>query len=200
MDTTLKKQPKRGWSLKIALHFLLFIRILHTLILKMTEIKLRIYEFELLNKVREYHAEIEAYSKSYSYSDEGLEQSVVLNKDGLEGYTLIETIELGWSDLFEYEYDFFTRYMKEDFTSENYHIFQNNCRHYALNLLKILKPTKGYIGVKILQDLNDMSELIGKYIRGFLLMGILFCFGLCILPEVLKDYLLILIIILLLRQ
>ena len=160
----------------------------------MTEIKLRIYEFELFSKVREYHAEIEAYSKSYSYSDEGLEESVVLNKDGLEGYTLISTFELGWSDLFEYEFEYFTKYLNEDFTAEKYHIFRNNCRHYAFNLLKVLKPTKGYIGVKILQDLNDMSELLGKFIRVFLLMGILISLGVCILPEVFKDFLLILIL------
>ena len=163
----------------------------------MTEIKLRIYEFELFNKVREYHAEIEAYSKSYSYCDEGREESVVLNKDGLEGYTLISTIELGWSDLFEYEFEYFTKYLNEDFTSEKYHLFRNNCRHYAFNLLKVLKPTKGYIGAKILQDLNDMSELLGKFIRVFLLAGILISLGVCILPEVLKDFLLILILILL---
>ena len=160
----------------------------------MTEIKLRIYEFELFNKVREYHAEIEAYSKSYSYCDEGLEESVVLNKDGLEGYTLISTFELGWSDLFEYEFEYFTKYLNEDFTSEKYHLFRNNCRHYAFNLLKVLKPTKGIIGVKILQDLNNMSELVGKCIRVFLLIGILISLGVCILPEVFKDFLLILIL------
>ena len=197
MDTMQKKQPVRGWGLKVALQFLLFIRFLHTLTLKMTEIKLRIYEFELFYKVREYHAEIEAYSKSYSYCDEGLEESVVLNKDGLEGYTLISTFELGWSDLFEYEFEYFTRYLNEDFTSEKYHLFRNNCRHYAFNILKVLKPTKGYIGVKILKDLNDMSELLGTFIRLFLLAGIIISFGVCILPEVLKDFLLILTLILL---
>ena len=160
----------------------------------MTEIKLRIYEFELFNKVQEYHAEIEAYSKSFSYSDEGLEISMIMNKDGLDGYTLISTFELGWSDLFEYEFEYFTKYLNEDFTPEKYHIFRNNCRHYAFNLLKVLKPTKGYIGVKILQDLNDMSELLGKLIRVFLLMGIFISLGVCILPEVFKDFLLILIL------
>ena len=165
----------------------------------MTEIKLRIYEFKLFDKVQEYHAEIEAYCKSYSYSDEGLEKSVVLNKDELEGYTLISTFDLGWSDLFEYEFEYFTKYLNEDFTSEKYHLFQNNCRHYSFNLLKILKPSKGYIGVKILQELNGMSELIGKYLRGSLLMGIILSFGLCILPEILKDYLLVLILILLFK-
>ena len=166
----------------------------------MTEVKLRIYEFQLFSKAREYHAEIEAYSKSYSYSDEGRETSVVLNKDGLEGYVLVATFELGFTDLWEYEFDFFTKYMKEDYRAENYHLFRHNCRHYALGLLKVLKPTRGFIGVQILQNLNDMSELLGKYIRGILLIGIMISFGLCILPKVFKDYLLILILILLYRQ
>ena len=166
----------------------------------MTEVKLRIYEFELFDKLREYHAEIEAYSKSYSYSDEGLEESVVLNKDGLEGYTLVSTFQLGYTDLWEYEFDFFTKYMREDFTSGNYHLFRNNCRHYALNLLKILKPTRGFIGIKILQNLNDMSELLGKFIRIYILMGIIISAGMCLLPEVYKDYLLIFILTLLYRQ
>lgn len=166
----------------------------------MTEVKLRIYEFKLFSKAREYHAEIEAYSKSYSYSDEGRETSVVLNKDGLEGYVLVATFELGFTDLWEYEFDFFMRYMKEDYRAENYHLFRHNCRHYALDVLKVLKPTRGFIGVQILQSLNDMSELLGKYIRGILLIGIMISFGLCILPKVFKDYLLILILILLYRQ
>ena len=114
----------------------------------MTEIKLRIYEFKIFDKVKEFHAEIQAYSKSYSYSDEGPEQSPVLNKDGLDGYKLISTFQLGYSDLFEYEFDFFIKYLNEDFTSEKYHLFRNNCRHYAFNLIQILKPTRGYIGLR----------------------------------------------------
>ena len=166
----------------------------------MTEIKLRIYEFKIFDKVKEFHAEIQAYSKSYSYSDEGPEESLVLNKDGLDGYTLVSTFQLGYSDLFEYEFDFFIKYLNEDFTPEKYHLFRNNCRHYAFNLIRILKPTRGYIGVKILQDLNDMSEVLGKLIRGFLLVVIIFSVGLCFLPEVYKDYLLILVLILLYKQ
>ena len=170
------------------------------LTLKMTEIKLRIYEFKLFEDIKEYHAEIQAYSKSFSYSDEGLEESVVLNKDGLEGYTLVSTYDLGYSDLFEYEFELYTKYLNEDFTPEKYHIFQNNCRHYAFNLLKILKPSRGYIGVKILQNLNNMGEIIGMYIREFFLLVIMFSLSLSYLPELYKDYLLILVLILLYKQ
>ena len=161
----------------------------------MTEVKLRIYEFKLFSKAHEYHAEIQAYSKSYSYSDEGRETSVVLNKDGLEGYVLVATFELGFTDLWEYEFEYFTKYMKEDYRTENYHLFRHNCRHYAFDLLKVLKPTRGFIGVQILQRIY-----FREYIRGILLIGIMISFGLCILPKVFKDYLLILILILLYRQ
>ena len=166
----------------------------------MTEVKLRIYEFKLFDNVREYHAEIEAYSKSYSYSDEGIEESVVLNKDGLDGYTLISTFELGYTDLLEYEFDLFTRYMREDFNSEDYHFFRNNCRHYAFELVKILKPSRMVIGLKILRNLNNMSELIGRTIHTYLQIIIIISIGLCDLPEIYKDYLLIFIIALLFKR
>ena len=61
----------------------------------MTKVLLRIYEFELFSGLTEYHSEIIAFNHSYSYSDEGIEVSVVLNKDGLEGYTLKATFDLG---------------------------------------------------------------------------------------------------------
>ena len=129
----------------------------------MTNVQLRIYEFQLFDTLREFHAEIVAFNKSFSYSDEGLEKSVVLNKDGLEGYTLIATYELGYADIYEYEFDeFYVPDIIQEFTAEEYHLFENNCRHYALHLINILKPAKSDIRIKVLQDLNNMSELLGN--------------------------------------
>ena len=67
----------------------------------MTFVRLNIYKFYILDLIPEYHAEIIAYGKSFSYSDEGLEISMVMNKHGLDGYQLVKRISLGFSGLSE---------------------------------------------------------------------------------------------------
>ena len=66
----------------------------------MSKVLLRIYEFEFFKGIKEYHAEVVAFDKSISYSDEGIEISDILNKDGLEDYELCATFNLGYADIF----------------------------------------------------------------------------------------------------
>ena len=90
----------------------------------MSKVLLRIYEFELLRGLKEYHAEIVVFDKSVSYSDEGIEVSVVTNKDGLEGYDLCATYNLGYADIFEYEFqEFCFPQLETDYTAENYNLY-----------------------------------------------------------------------------
>ena len=129
----------------------------------MTFVTLRIYKFFIFDIIPEYHAEITAYGKSYSYSDEGLEISILRNKHGVDGYELVKTINLGFSGFSETV--FMERYFPElieKYTLDKYRLFTNNCRHYALNLIHVLRPSRPEIGLSTLSGLNTMSEILGK--------------------------------------
>ena len=129
----------------------------------MTFVTLRIYKFYILDFVPEYHAEISAYGKSFSYSDEGLEISMVTNKDGLEGYKLVKRIRLGFSGLSENMFmERFFPDLVEGFTIDKYRLFTNNCRHFSLQMIHILRPSRPETGLSTLSGLNTMSELLGK--------------------------------------
>ena len=129
----------------------------------MTFVTLRIYKFYILDFVPEYHAEISAYGKSFSYSDEGLEISMVTNKDGLEGYKLVKRITLGFSGLSENMFmERFFPDLVEGFTIDKYRLFTNNCRHFSLQMIHILRPSRPETGLSTLSGLNTMSELLGK--------------------------------------
>ena len=130
---------------------------------RMTFVTLRIYKFYILDFVPEYHAEISAYGKSFSYSDEGLEISMTVNKDGLDGYKLVKKIALGFSGLSEN--NFMERYLPdlvENFTIDKYKLFTNNCRHFALHMIHVVRPSRPETGLSVLSGLNTMSELLGK--------------------------------------
>ena len=132
----------------------------------MTQVLLRIYEFELFSGLTEYHSEIIAFNQSYSYSDEGIEVSVVLNKDGLEGYTLKATYDLGFSEMYDYEFEEFNfPAIMDDYTAESYNLFHRNCRFFSLEILNILKPSNQTSGTRVLQELNKMSLTIERYVR-----------------------------------
>ena len=129
----------------------------------MTFIKLRIYKFLILNSLPEYHAEIEAYRKAFSYSEEGLDISTVTNKDGIDGYELIQTYSLGFSGLSEKR--FMERYfprMVGEYTIDRYALFSHNCRHFALDLIRTLRPSRPENGLYVLGELNKMSEKLGR--------------------------------------
>ena len=129
----------------------------------MTFVTLRIYKFYILDFVPEYHAEISAYGKSISYSDEGIEISMTVDKNGLDGYKLVKRITLGFSGLSENV--FMERYLPdlvEKFTIDKYKLFSNNCRHFALHMIHVLRPSRPEIGLSVLSGLNTMSELLGK--------------------------------------
>ena len=129
----------------------------------MTFVTLRIYKFYILDFVPEFHAEISAYGKSISYSDEGIEISMTVDKNGLDGYKLVKRIALGFSGVSENV--FMERYLPdlvENFTIDKYKLFSNNCRHFALHLIHVLRPSRPEIGLSVLSGLNTMSELLGK--------------------------------------
>ena len=132
----------------------------------MTQVLLRIYEFQLYGELREYHAEIVVYGYSHSYSDEGLEESIVQNKDGLEGYTLVSTYNLGHTKLFEYEFEeFYVPEIIRKFAADAYDLYDFNCRVFALYLIHVLRPTRADIGIQILEDLNNMSAQLGNIVH-----------------------------------
>ena len=129
----------------------------------MTFVTLRIYKFYILDFVPEFHAEISAYGKSISYSDEGIEISMTVDKNGLDGYKLVKRIALGFSGVSENV--FMERYLPdlvENFTIDKYKLFTNNCRHFALHMIHVLRPSRPEIGLSVLSGLNTMSELLGK--------------------------------------
>ena len=131
--------------------------------IRMTFVTLRIYKFYILDFVPEFHAEISAYGKSISYSDEGIEISMTVDKNGLDGYKLVKRIALGFSGVSENV--FMERYLPdlvENFTIDKYKLFSNNCRHFALHLIHVLRPSRPEIGLSVLSGLNNMSELLGK--------------------------------------
>ena len=165
---------------------------------KMTEVKLRIYEFQITRGITEYHAEINAFDKSLSYSEDGLEISMIQNKDGWDGYKLVGTFDLGFADIYEFEFDeYYAPELDDDFTSEKYHLFFHNCRHNALKLLRILKPSQALIGIKVLENLNSMSESLMSILPAGFVFALSLINGLIMCTENTKDNLLILILFLL---
>ena len=143
----------------------------------MTFVTLRIYKFFICDIIPEYHAEISAYGKSFSYSDEGLEISTITNKHGMDGYELVKKISLGFSGLSENV--FMERYFPdqvENFTIDKYRLFSNNCRHYSLHMIHVLRPSRPEMGLSVLSGLNTMSELLGKA-RDLILVNIIRSFA-----------------------
>ena len=132
----------------------------------MSKVILQIYEFELFKSFKEYHAEIVAFDKSISYSDEGIDVSDIKNKDGLEGYELCATFNLGYADIFEYEFqEFCFPKLEQEYTDENYNLYTHNCRFFALDVINLLKPSKAEVGIQVLEDLNNMSTILGEYLK-----------------------------------
>ena len=129
----------------------------------MTFVTLRIYKFYIFDIIPEYHAEISAYGKSFSYSDEGLEISTLMNKHGYDNYELVKRISLGFCGLSENS--FMERFFPDlvvNYTIDKYNLFSNNCRHFSLNLIHVLRPSRPEMGLTVLSGLNTMSELLGK--------------------------------------
>ena len=50
----------------------------------------------------------------------------------------------------------------ENFTIDKYKLFTNNCRHFALQMIHVLRPSRPETGLSVLSGLNTMSELLGK--------------------------------------
>ena len=166
----------------------------------MSKVLLRIYEFKLFRGIKEFHAEVVVFDKSISYSDEGIEVSVVTNKDGLEGYELCATYNLGYADIFEYEFqEFCYPQLESDYTAENYRLYTHNCRYFSLDVIHLLRPSKAEIGIKVLEDLNKMSSVLGDHLEirsarklTFLTSIVLFtlnhCYGTFVpIPMIMKD-------------
>ena len=129
----------------------------------MTFVTLKIYKFYILDLIPEYHAEITAYGKSYSYSDEGLEISTITNKHGLDGYQLVKRISLGFSGLSENVFmERFFPELVENYTIDKYRLFTNNCRHFSVKMIHVLRPSRPEMGLSVLSGLNTMSALLGK--------------------------------------
>jgi len=129
----------------------------------MTFVTLKIYKFYILDLIPEYHAEITAYKKSYSYSDEGLEISTITNKHGLDGYQLVKRISLGFSGLSENVFmERFFPELVENYTIDKYRLFTNNCRHFSVKMIHVLRPSRPEMGLSVLSGLNTMSSLLGK--------------------------------------
>ena len=129
----------------------------------MTFVTLKIYKFYIFDLVPEYHAEITAYGKSYSYSDEGLEISSITDKNGLDGYQLVKRISLGFSGLSENVFmERFFPELVENYTIDKYKLFTNNCRHFSVKMIHVLRPSRPEMGLSVLSGLNTMSALLGK--------------------------------------
>ena len=132
----------------------------------MTFVTLKIYNFKILGFVKEYHCEVTAYGLSWSYSEDGLETSDVLNKDGKDGYELVRSYSLGFSGMpkamFAREY---LPGIQESFTIDEYNLFTKNCRHFSLKMIKVLRPSRREKGLYTLAKLNEMSEKIGQLFR-----------------------------------
>ena len=129
----------------------------------MTFVTLKIYKFYIFDLVPEYHAEITAYKKSYSYSDEGLEISSIIKKHGVDGYQLVKRISLGFSELSENVFmERFFPELVENYTIDKYRLFTNNCRHFSVKMIHVLRPSRPEMGLSVLSGLNTMSALLGK--------------------------------------
>ena len=129
----------------------------------MTFVTLKIYNFKIVSFVKEYHCEITAYGLSWSYSEDGLETSEVKNKDGQDGYELVKSYNLGFSGM--PKEIFASRYLpalREAYTIDEYNLFYKNCRHFSLEMVKILRPSRREMGLRTLSKLNDMSQKIGQ--------------------------------------
>ena len=176
----------------------------------MSKVLLRIYEFEFFKGIKEYHAEVVAFDKSISYSDEGIEISDILNKDGLEDYELCATFNLGYADIFEYEFqEYCFPKLEKEYTAETYGLYSHNCRFFALDVIKLLQPTKAEVGIQVLEELNNMSVKLGKvlklrligwmtFIVSFTLSTVSHIFGTCLpIPTLLKDIIIITLFIIL---
>ena len=172
----------------------------------MSKVILQIYEFELFKSFKEYHAEIVVFGKSISYSDEGIDVSDVTNKDGLEGYELCATFNLGYADIFEYEFqEFYFPRLEKEYTDENYNLYTHNCRFFALNVINLLQPSKAEVGIQVLEDLNNMSIELGKYLKmksvillltSIVLFTVFQIFETCVqIPMLLKDIVIIMLFV-----
>ena len=170
----------------------------------MSKVLLQIYQFEILNGIKEYHAEIVVFGKSISYSDEGIDISDEINKDGMEDYELCATFDLGYADIFEYEFqEYCFPKLENEYTEQNYGLFSHNCRFFALDVIKLLQPTKADVGIQVLEDLNNMSQALKKVFKLKLIMTLVFCasftltvifhiFGTCFpIPMLFKDIMII---------
>ena len=131
---------------------------------KMTFVTLKIYNFKLLGFVKEFHCEVTAYGLSWSYSEDGLETSDILNKHGQDGYELVESYSLGFSAMSRHVFGMeYLPSIQESFTIDGYNLFTNNCRHFSLKMIKVLCPSRREKGLYILSKLNEMSENVGQF-------------------------------------
>ena len=176
----------------------------------MSKVLLQIYEFDFFHGIKEYHAEVVVFDKSISYSDEGIDVSDQTNKDGLDDYKLCATFDLGYADIFEYEFqEYCFPKLEKAYTAENYGLFKHNCRFFALDVIKLLQPTKSVVGIQVLEDLNQMSAYLGKYLKiktvgiitfltSFSLSTAFQLLGTCFpIPMIVKDILIITLFIIL---
>ena len=129
----------------------------------MTFVTLKIYNFKIVSFVKEWHCEVTAYGLSWSFSEDGLETSEVKNKDGQDGYELVKSYNLGISGM--PREIFASRYLpalREAYTIDEYNLFYKNCRHFSLEMIKILRPSRREMGFRTLGKLNEMSRKIGQ--------------------------------------
>ena len=129
----------------------------------MTFVTLKIYNFKLIGFINEWHAEIIAYGKSWSFTQNGLDVSDQVNKENIDGYTLVKSIPLGFSALSKEQFN--EQYLPDilgKYTVDAYSLIDNNCRHFSLELVKVLGPTRQHRGLYILSQLNFMTYIIGR--------------------------------------
>ena len=130
----------------------------------MTFVTLKIYNFKIFSFVKEFHCEITAYGLSWSFSEDGLETSEIMNKHNYDGYELVKSYSLGFSGM--PKEIFASRYLpalREAYTIDEYDLFNKNCRHFSLEMIKILRPSRRERGLRTLSKLNDMSQKIGQF-------------------------------------
>ena len=135
----------------------------------MTFVTLKIYNFKIFSFIKEYHCEITAYGLSWSYSEDGLETSEIMNKHNHDGYELVKSYSLGFSGM--PKEIFASRYLpalREGYTIDEYDLFHKNCRHFSLQMIKILRPSRREKGLRTLSKLNDMSRKIGQLSEVFI--------------------------------
>ena len=88
---------------------------------------------------------------------------MIMNKHGMDGYQLVKRISLGFSGLSENAFmeEFFPE-LVENYTIDKYRLFTNNCRHFSVKMIHVLRPSRPEMGLSVLSGLNTMSELLGK--------------------------------------